>query len=109
MPTRPDWIMLGARTPDGCQVYASTDLDRAELEMHVEMDRDPFSAPWDAPRMRPTSTVFELRASMGTVVMATGRDYTEALRTLFEHWSPEDGDRRDPTQELTAPTLELDP
>ena len=109
MLTRPDWIMLGVQGPDGCQVYASTDLNRAELEMHIEAEPDPFRSPWDGPRMRPGLHVVELRASMGTVVIAAGRDYTEALRTLFEHWSPEDGDRRDPTRELTPPTLELDP
>lgn len=90
--SRPDWVMVGVQGPDGCQVWASTDLTRCQLEAEAVAAGDLYG--FGAP-IRCTITRYELSASMGTVVLASGKDYTEALRNLFAYWSPEDGDRRE--------------
>lgn len=101
----PDWVMLGVQAPDGVLVYASTDLTRAELE--AKINRPGLFNLWEQDRFQAPPTVIEMQATMGSFVVAVGADYTEALRTLFEHWSPEDGDRRDPTHE--QPSIEPTP
>lgn len=82
----PNWVMVGTTQPDGTVVIlASTDLSQAELRHETEWLWDDLG-----PRRlhRLAFSWCELTVRMGTYVMASGSTYEEALRRLFEHWSP---------------------
>lgn len=83
---RPDWVVLGCPTADGkVAVFASKDLDQAELETETEAIREYYSGQWL--RNLPTRTT--LTVELRTYVIATGDTYEEAMRRLFAHWTPE--------------------
>lgn len=85
----PEWVMLGISQPEGVCVFASRELSMAELRhalIHnagVMFDgatgRNEFSKAW------------ELSVTMKDVYWATGTDYGDAIRRLFDEWSPDAG------------------
>lgn len=92
---QPDWVMLGVKVPESLpkpegmaamrvMVLASQTLTHAELRAALE------HVDWDW-SMRPGSFIksYEMSAYMRDVVMAYGTDYAEAMRTIFERWSPD--------------------
>lgn len=95
----PDWVILGVSAPPGVMLYASSDLTEAELQ--VEMGDPSFGDSWEV-RARPTVTRVVMKTTMKTYVWVRGTDYADAIRTLFEHWSPE---RKGPQQLPTQPSL----
>lgn len=71
--------MLGVSQPEGVVVFASKTLTIAELRAaltHHTVGRNEFSKAW------------ELSVTMRDVFWATGSDYGEAIRRLFEEWNP---------------------
>lgn len=93
---QPDWVMLGVKVPDSMpqpegmecprvMVIASQTLTHAELRAALEHHG------WDLGSMRAgsLSKSFEIQAFMRDVVMAYGADYADAMRTIFERWSPD--------------------
>lgn len=84
----PDWVMLGVPTPDGrVAIYASKELNQAELSHETEFDVDIYG--WYRPPIRNPHTRIELTVEMRTYVIVTADSYQEAFQRLFNHWSPE--------------------
>src|SRR5262245_36294982 len=80
----PDWIMLGVPRGDQVMVFASTELDRAE----IEMIRDWITRSWDS--LIPATAEIRLQASMRTCQMAIAADYRTAIRILLDQgWAPQ--------------------
>jgi hypothetical protein len=96
----PDWVIIGATMDDGrVMLLASSELGRANLTKVLERRRESY-------RMDPSGKLELLPAEgmtldvlMGHYVWVMGRDYADALRSLFAHWSP---DKRDGIPELPA-------
>jgi len=91
---RPEWVIVGARSGDGYLVIASTKLTRAEVEAEVDWRSERFGgSPY---RLDSYSTRYTMVVTMETFVMAYGASYGEALRTVMNTWSPDEGFGRSP-------------
>lgn len=84
---RPEWVILGVKTTDGVNVYASSTLSRAEMEAEVR-HHQATSIPGGFARRAPIAISYRLRVAMGSFVVVWGPDYPTALRELLNHWSP---------------------
>lgn len=87
----PEWVMLGIDQPEGVCVFASRTLSIAELRSalnHVTITKDGES------RKNTFEAAWELAVTMDEVYWATGTDYGDAIRRLFEEWSPDASDAR---------------
>lgn len=83
----PDWVVLGTPTGDGrVAVYASKDLDQAELAS--EVDHDEIRVAMFDRFYRPVRR-FTLSVDMRQYVIVVADTYPDALRRLFETWTPE--------------------
>lgn len=81
----PDWVVLGTPTTDGkVAIYASKDLTEAELRYEAEHDYD-----FLAMRTVLLSRRIELTVGMRTYTVVVADTYEQALRHLFDTWSPE--------------------
>jgi hypothetical protein len=89
---RPDWVMLGVSAEDGVYIFASSDLTEAELEA-VADEHEVFSDSIFR-RFEPINRRFYLRATMKTFTMVKGATYGEALRNLFNSWTPPEPERK---------------
>ncbi|MCX5066629.1 hypothetical protein OOJ91_12145 [Micromonospora lupini] len=90
-PTRrgPDWVLYGERLADGqAAVFASTELTGAELRYERDMlfPVDSLYAP------ERDKTRIYLTVQMKAYVMVVADTYQQAMRSLFDEWSP-DGDQ----------------
>jgi hypothetical protein len=84
----PDWVMLGVPTPNGqVAVYASKELNHAELTHETEMDE--YLWLWSDLIQRVPRRRIELTVEMRTYVVVIADTYAEAFRILFDEWSPE--------------------
>lgn len=91
----PDSLLIGVQHDGVYWIYASTTLSRAALEAKTE--EPPLIDPWDRPgRFQMSKTWYEVFAVLDEFVLARGRDYGEALRTLLTHWQPGQGKERIP-------------
>lgn len=89
---RPDWVILGVdNPPNGVFIIASSDLTVAELRAV----RDEWSEwpPNDGLFVRATSSVYELETTMRRYVWIQGTTYADAIRRLFEQWTPDQARR----------------
>lgn len=82
----PDWSILGVSNADGVMVIASRTLSQAQLR-YVVSDPEPD---WTfetvvASRVRH----YEFETTMGSVFIAYGATYGEALATVLREWSPD--------------------
>lgn len=86
----PDWAIVACPNVDGgVTVYASSELDSAKLMARVRFAR---VATGDAAQTSTTAPIFELTASMRSVVVADGPDYPSAVAELFAKWRPPEPD-----------------
>ena len=84
----PDWVVLGTSTADGrVAVYASKDLDRAELSEEIDHYRDIFA--YGSPIRREWRRI-ELTVEMRKYTVVVADTYADAFRRLFDAWSPDD-------------------
>lgn len=82
----PDWVILGARVgPGGVVLVASSDLIDAELR---ETRPEPLEL-WQIPKWVQEDPAIVLSTKMRRCVMVCGATYEEALRRLFQTWTPE--------------------
>lgn len=91
-----DWVMLGVRARDGVHlVYASTDLNYAEMTAIIEHGPPPPAGAVLWP-IGSTVRAVDLTVRMVRYVIAEGATYAEALANLMQHWSPDERPRRAP-------------
>lgn len=85
----PDWVVLGAHQHDGkVAVYASKDLTDAELRYDIDYDDDPYEFAYIRHRCVRRG-IYHVTVGMRTFTVVVADTYEQALRTLFETWSPE--------------------
>jgi hypothetical protein len=86
----PDWVVLGLPTGDGrVAVYASKELNQAELASEVDHDEIRLDRLWMSDRSYPPVKRHTLSVEMRTYVIVVADTYPDALRRLFETWTPE--------------------
>lgn len=85
---RPDWVMLGVQHENGVLVFASNMLSQAELRAEYDRYEDITNGPFLF--ARPLRARFFIEAEMKQYVMIFGADYADAIRRLFDEWSPTD-------------------
>lgn len=77
----PEWVMLGCTQPDGVVVFASkTIVGEADIRQALAHVLQPGTN-----KLLPA---WEMSVVMEDVTWATGTDYGDAIRRLFEFWSP---------------------
>lgn len=82
----PDWVVLGTPTDDGkVAVYASKDLTDAELRYEAEYNHTGRFGEV----LRLLHRRIELTVGLNTYVIVVADTYEQALRRLFDAWSPE--------------------
>lgn len=86
-PVRPDWVVLGTSIPDDkVAVYASKDLNHAELSQEMDHSWDNLAShPFREPSRR-----IELTVEMRKFTVVVADTYADAFRHLFDAWSPDD-------------------
>jgi len=92
---RPDWVMMGVPHGGGVRLYASRELNAAELEMardYVEVD--PFDL-FEPARLTPWQ--IKLTVEMRTFYVIEALTYQDAFAGLFKTWSPDDARRKELT------------
>lgn len=75
MLAQPDWVMFGVQERDSVLLYASRSLTQAQLEHE-------YFPGWSTQLLTFTIT-------MNDYVIVNAPTYTEAFKTLFGQWSPE--------------------
>ncbi len=81
---RPDWVMFGTPWSGGkVALLASKELTEAELVREVEEITDWYDNP-----IREEPVRMELTVAMRTYTMVVADTYEQALKTLFDTWSP---------------------
>lgn len=80
----PEFLLTGWSNGDGTvSVAASDSLSVAEFQMRtVALNIDDYRIPLK-------SAGLDLRVGMQQLHIAVGATYQDALRNLFEHWSPD--------------------
>lgn len=99
---RPDWTMLGVPYGDGVMVIASSELRQAELRLIIGRPEFTFGA---EPFVTAMHDTYELTTTMGSVVIALGADYVEAVARLFTTWTPDPSRKPVPVLPTAPPAL----
>lgn len=88
--SKPDFVILGDQHPDGgVLVIASNDLTKGELEQRADEPEFYYGTMFrPTPPLRST-----VSAQMRDYVMVQAPSYAEAMRALFEQWTPEPSER----------------
>lgn len=91
----PQWAIVGTPTPTGrYQVWATQDLLPDALLTYIyDYHRDHRSSLLDSEdRPRTKDSIYILELKMKTFIIAVGDTYADALKHLFDRWTPNDGD-----------------
>jgi hypothetical protein len=85
--SRPDWVMVGVSHDGGVTLYASRELNYAELVYEADYDEAFFG--YEAAVAVKTSARHRLTADLRTFVLIQAPDYPAAFTRLWGVWSPE--------------------
>ena len=95
---RPAWVILGTPVGNGqVAVYASKDLNDAVLTRELDEELG-WGLDARSPHWLPGPQRIELTVGMRTYTVVVADTYQQALRTLFDTWSP------DPARPALPPT-----
>lgn len=85
---RPEWVMCGIPTDEGVMIVASKDLHSADISVDNKLEEIRMMGEM-ATHYVHTETTYTLTTRMGSITVAYGADYAEAIRILFKSWTPD--------------------
>lgn len=89
----PDWVLLGVQADDKFHVYASDELNMAELEAVVRQPWEELGYPYE-PIERSHLKHIRLGAELRRFTVTIGDSYADALSKLMNTWHPPETKRK---------------